>query len=101
MNSFLVQTNSIILLEIPLFEILCLFSGKKSKTGKILAIVLPIVAALLASATICFCCWRRRTKATKLSLSCKLQETEIVEILSKISLVAFLCNEFRNHREHM
>lgn len=56
---------------------------EKSKTGKILAIVLPIVAALLASTTIGFCCWRRRAKITKRSLSCKLQETEIVEILSK------------------
>uniref|UniRef100_A0A0E0AN14 Uncharacterized protein n=1 Tax=Oryza glumipatula TaxID=40148 RepID=A0A0E0AN14_9ORYZ len=58
--------------------------GKKSKTGKILAIVLPIVAALLASAMICFCCWRRRTKATKLSLSYSSRSEDIQNIESLI-----------------
>ncbi|EAZ40751.1 hypothetical protein OsJ_25223 [Oryza sativa Japonica Group] len=59
-------------------------AGKKSKTGKILAIVLPIVAALLASAMICFCCWRRRTKATKLSLSYSSRSEDIQNIESLI-----------------
>uniref|UniRef100_A0A0E0QBL0 Protein kinase domain-containing protein n=1 Tax=Oryza rufipogon TaxID=4529 RepID=A0A0E0QBL0_ORYRU len=59
--------------------------GKKSsKIGKVLAIVLPIVAALLASTTIGFCCWRRRAKITKRSLSYASHTEDIQSIESLI-----------------
>ncbi|XP_006657992.1 cysteine-rich receptor-like protein kinase 6 [Oryza brachyantha] len=58
--------------------------GKKGKTGKVLAIVLPTVAALLAGTMICFCCWRRRAKATKRPLSYASRSEDIQNIESFI-----------------
>ncbi|RLN34812.1 hypothetical protein C2845_PM03G09170 [Panicum miliaceum] len=36
--------------------------GRGNKTGRVLAIALPIIAAILATAVICSCMWRRKRK---------------------------------------
>ncbi|KAL5206688.1 hypothetical protein ABZP36_034897 [Zizania latifolia] len=77
--------------------------GKKgNKTGKILAIVLPIVAALLASTVICFCCWRKRASATKRSLSYASDTKDIEDIGSLIinlpTLLTATDNFAENHK---
>lgn len=49
------------------------FTGSTgNRTARILAITLPIVAAILAAVVICLYLWRRKSKpARKASLSCK------------------------------
>jgi len=59
-NSF--KFNILIIFSFNVHQIiLCLpFTG--NKTGRTLAIILPIIAAVLATVVLCSCMWRRKRK---------------------------------------
>lgn len=54
---------------------------KRNETGKILAIVLPAVAALLASILFCVCCWRRTRSKKSISYASQMGDIESIESL--------------------
>ncbi|CAM0876956.1 unnamed protein product [Alopecurus aequalis] len=55
---------------------------KSNTTGKILAIVVPTVAAMALCSAVCLCCWRRMTKSKKsLSYASQMEDLESIESL--------------------
>ncbi|CAL4992023.1 unnamed protein product [Urochloa decumbens] len=75
--------NGSIMLQLPGNQAGRVEGKKNNKTGKILAIVLPVVVAIVASMAMCLFCWRRTKSTSKrsLSLTSHMEDMECIESL--------------------